>query len=63
MILVPKRKIVSGIEQIDQVSETIIKHTSEIVTNEIRTGYFSYTTVATYDKAFQIPTGTNKYPG
>ncbi len=63
MILVPKRKIVSGVEQLDQISETIIKHTSEIVTNEIRTGYFSYTTVSSYDKAFQIPVGTDKYPG
>ena len=63
MILVPKRKIVSGIEQLDQLSETIIKHTSEIITDEIRTGYFSYTTVATYEIAFQIPVGTDKYPG
>ena len=63
MILIPKRKIVSGIAQLDQLSETIIKHTSEIVTNEIRTGYFSFTTVATYETAFQIPVGTNKYPG
>ena len=62
MIIVPKRKLETGMPD-SETTNTIISHATETIITEIQYGYGGITTTGNFTWELQIPCGTNMYPG